>query len=244
MTRSNRSKLAEAFSSWLEAQQGRTLSTLLELPFDQVEQIGEALVAYGQYLFRSGQAYYKYSETINAVASLRPAIRRSLSRPWDLAFAWLTEEPSCHHPALPKSILLAIMTVALLWGWPIEASIFGLTWAGLLRIGETLSALRQDLVLPDDAAPGTRFLLLQIRHPKTRGRAARHQAARVDPVDIVQLVSCFLGPLPLGAKLWPFSDGVLRRRFRLILQRLGLHHQGEAAFELASWRCNMDATAD
>ena len=236
VTRSNRGKLADAFSSWLEAQQGRTLTALLELPFDQVEQIGEALVAYGQFLFRSGQAYYKFSETINAVASLRPAIRRSLSRPWDLAFAWLTEEPSCHHPALPKSILLAIMTVALIWGWPVEAAIFGLTWAGLLRIGETLSALRQDLVLPDDAAPGTRFLLLQIRQPKTRGRAARHQAARVDPVDIVQLVSCFLGPLPSAAKLWPFSDGVLRRRFRTILMRLGLHHRGEVSFELASLR--------
>ena len=235
-TRSNRAKLAAAFSDWLLQHQGRDLNQLIEIPLDSIEQIAEALVAYGQYLFRSGQAYYKYSETINAVANLRPSIRRSLSRPWDLAFAWLTEEPSIHHRAMPKSILLAVMSVALLWGWATEAAIFGLTWAGLLRIGETLNAVRSDLVLPDDAAPGTFYALLQIRAPKTRGRSARHQAARIDPSDIVKLLAAVFGPLPPGAKLWPFSDGVLRRRLRAILQRLSLSDDAGPAFDLASLR--------
>ena len=236
VTRSNRAKLAAAFSEWLLQHQGRDLHTLIEVPLDSIEQISEALVAYGQYLFRSGQAYYKYSETINAVASLRPSIRRTLSRPWDLAFAWLTEEPSIHHKAMPKSILLAVMSVALLWGWATEAAIFGMTWAGLLRIGETLNALRSDLILPDDAAPGTSYALLQIRAPKTRGRSARHQAARIDPCDIVKLLAAVFGPLPQGAKLWPFSDGVLRRRLRTILHRLCLLDDAGPAFDLASLR--------
>eukprot|EP00439_Symbiodinium_sp_Y106_P007625 s5037_g1.t1 len=236
VTRSNRAKLAEAFSSWLFDTQGRSLETLIAVPFDQVEQISEALVAFGQHLFRSGQAYYKFSETINAVASLRPSIRRSLTRPWDLAFAWLTEEPSIHHRAMPKSILLAIMSVALLWGWPVEAAIFGMSWAGLLRIGETLNAVRADLILPDDAAPGFAHALLQIRSPKTRGRAARHQAARIDPADIICLLCAVLGPLPPSAKLWPFSDGVLRRRFRAIQTRLGLQDRNGPLFDLASLR--------
>ena len=236
VTRSNRAKLAEAFSSWLFDTQGRSLETLIAVPFDQVEQISEALVAFGQHLFRSGQAYYKFSETINAVASLRPSIRRSLTRPWDLAFAWLTEEPSIHHRAMPKSILLAIMSVALLWGWPVEAAIFGMSWAGLLRIGETLNAVRADLILPDDAAPGFGHALLQIRSPKTRGRAARHQAARIDPADIICLLCAVLGPLPPSAKLWPFSDGVLRRRFRAIQTRLGLQDRNGPLFDLASLR--------
>ena len=235
-TRSNRAKLASAFSEWLLQNQGRDLDSLIGVPLDSIEQIAEALVAYGQYLFRSGQAYYKYSETINAIASLRPSIRRSLSRPWDLAFAWLTEEPSIHHRAMPKSILLAVMSVALLWGWATEAAIFGLTWTGLLRIGETLNAVRSDLVLPDDAAPGTLYALLQIRAPKTRGRSARHQAARIDPSDIVRLLAVVFGPLSPGAKLWPFSDGVLRRRLRAILQRLCLVDDAGPAFDLASLR--------
>ncbi|CAE7745598.1 dnc [Symbiodinium sp. CCMP2456] len=236
VTRSNRARLAEAFSQWLLESQGRSLESLLAVSWEHVEQIGEALTAYGQHLFRSGQAYYKFSETINAVASLRPAIRRSLTRPWDLAFAWLTEEPTNHHKAMPKSILLAVMAVALLWGWPVEAAIFGLAWTGLLRIGEVLNATRRDLVLPDDAAPGTNHALLRISTPKTRGRAARHQAARVDPSDIVELLSVVFGPLPAAAKLWPYSDGVLRRRLRTILDRLGLVNGEKPAFDLASFR--------
>ena len=171
VTRSNRAKLADAFSDWLLQHQCQDLNMLIEqVPLDQSEQIAEALV----YLFRSGQAYYKHSETINAIASLRPSIRRTLSRPCDLAFAWLTEEPTIHHKAMPKSIFLAVIGVALLWGWATEAAIFGLTWAGLLRIGETLNATRGDLIFPDDAAPGTHHALLKIKAPKTRGRAARH----------------------------------------------------------------------
>ena len=237
VTRSNRARLAEAFSDWLLQQRGVSLDALVNLPYDQIEQVSEALVAYGQFLNRTGQAYYKYSETINAVASLRPALRRTLTHAWDLAYAWLTEEPHIHHRALPKSVLLAVLSVALVWGWATEAALFGLAWAGLLRFGEIFTATRGDLVLPDDAAPGTDFILLQIKQPKTRGRAARHQAARVDPQDLVLLISSILGPLPRSAKLWPFSDGVLRRRLKTILHRLGLEHPGEkSVFDLASFR--------
>lgn len=63
------------------------------------------------------------------------------------------------------------------------------SWAGGLRIGEVFLARRSDLVLPADAAPGTSFILLRIRTPKTRGRSAQHQAARVDPADFVVLIA-------------------------------------------------------
>ena len=61
---------------------------------------------------------------------------------WDFAYSWVSEEPFSHHPALPASILLAIMAVAILWGWLAEAAIFGL--AGILRVGEILQATRED----------------------------------------------------------------------------------------------------
>ena len=115
-----------------------------------------------------------------------------------MAFAWLAHKPYSHHPALPVPVLLSLLTVCLTWGWATEAAIFGLTWAGLLRIGETLMAKRADLILPRDAAPGTKFLLLRIQLPKTRGRSAKHQSARVDPHDAV------FGSLRADAKLWPF----------------------------------------
>ena len=46
--------------------------------------------------------------------------------------------------------------------------------------------------------------------PKVRGRAARHQAARINPLRCCRIASAVFGPLPLSAQLWPFSDGVLR----------------------------------
>jgi len=71
-----------------------------------------------------------------------------------------------------------------------EASLLLMAWSGLLRIGEVFAAQRRDrLVLPTDGAPGCDFALLQINQPKTRGVSAKHQAARIDPQDVVQLLS-------------------------------------------------------
>ena len=139
VTRTNREKLSAAFDEWLLETHGITLRSLLDAPGDVSEKVANLLVGYGQALFRGGQPYYKYSETINAVAALKPSIRRSLTYAWDLAFAWLTEEPHCHHKAMPLGILLAVLSAALAWGWATEAALFGLAWAGLLRPGEVLS---------------------------------------------------------------------------------------------------------
>ena len=54
-----------------------------------------------------------------------------------------------------------------------------------LRIGEVLQSFRSDLILPQDTASGVTYVLLKIMEPKTRGKHARHQAARVDQSDIL-----------------------------------------------------------
>ena len=236
-TRINRAKLLEDFEAWLIQAGYMTLKAILSWPLDRTEEISGILVSYGRSLFRAGAAYYRYSETINAVAAARPGIRRHLGSAWDLAFAWLSEEPHAHHKALPKGVLLAVLAAALSWGWLREAAVFALAWAGLLRIGEALNAYRRDLILPRDAAPGTDFVLLQISSPKTRGRAAKHQAAHIDPPDIIRLLDAAFGRLPRGEKLWPFSAGTLRRRFKTLQERLGLASpDGGAHFDLASFR--------
>ncbi|OLP77151.1 hypothetical protein AK812_SmicGene42825 [Symbiodinium microadriaticum] len=209
----------------------------LHLVADRAERISTTLVQYGQQLFRAGSPYYRYSETRNGVGAARPGIRRSLSSAWDLAFAWLAEEPHAHHRALPRGVLLAIVSASLAWGWLREAALFMLAWAGLLRIGEAIAATRRDLILPSDAAPGTTFALLQIRSPKTRGRAAKHQASHIDPPDVIHLLELAFGPLRPSARLWPMSSGALRRRFRLLQARFGLvNSDGSPHFDLSSFR--------
>ena len=209
-TRSRRETLLHEFEAWLTEHESITLSQLLDGPTVNAEAVSDILATYGQALFYAGKPYGRYSETINAVAGRRPHIKRSLVSAWDVAFAWVTDEPHIHHPAMPLSIVLAFGGLALLWGWPVEASIFLMTWTGILRIGEVFQALRSDLVLPCDAAPGVRGAILQIRQPKTRGSAARHQAARIDPEDIVALLTAVLRKKPKHERLWVLSPSTCR----------------------------------
>ena len=238
-TRENRFRLLEQFRIWLEDEQGiRWESIFDQKPLDP-EVICNWLVRYGRELFAAGKSYSKYSETINAIGSTRPIVKRNLTAAWDLAFAWLQDEPHQHHPALPLSILVAVMTVCLLWGWPVEGAIFALAWNGLLRIGEVLDACRGDLILPVDSAPGQSHVLLRIREPKTRGRGARHQCARVDPTDVVQLLSEVFKHYSPGDRLWAYSAATLRRRLVQVLSSIGLQTKvinGIRPFDLGSLR--------
>ena len=110
----------------------------------------------------------------------------------------------------------------MLWGWIKEVAIIAMTWTGVPRMGESLAACRSDLVLPEDAAPGTQSALLKVRLPKTRGRAARYQSTRIDPIDVVQLlIIAFSRPFE-SERLWPGSPSMLRRRFAVPLSALGL----------------------
>ena len=238
-TLDSRRLLLNDFRAWLYNQHGVMLQQLLTAKPPDAEEVSKWLVAYGQEMYAAGKAYGKYAETINSIATARPILRKSLVSAWDLAFAWLADEPYQHHPALPLSVLLAIMSTAMMWGWPLEAAIFGLTWAGILRIGEVLMADRSDLVLPGDSAPGTSFALLRIKYPKTRGRAARHQAARIDPPDLVELLAAVFEKFEEKQKLWPYSAVTLRKRLNALLTSIGLatdRKGGARPFDLGSFR--------
>ena len=219
-TRQRRRSLLQKFQVWLWATHGISLSFLLrEKPLDP-EKISAWLVAYGRELHRTGKAYGIFAETINAVSAARPLIRKQLVLAWDLAFSWVSQEPLHHRPAIPAAVLLALVSVSLLWGWLDVAAILGLTWAGVLRIGETPQARRCDLVHPADATPGMSYALLRIKEPKTRGKHARHQAARVDPEDIGLLLDIAFSKKNPSEKLWLYSATTLRKRLADLLRAL------------------------
>eukprot|EP00435_Cladocopium_sp_Y103_P061652 s470_g23.t1 len=238
-TRENRSKLVEQFRVWLLNEHGVSWDEIFGRKSLDPEEISFWLASYGRDLHSAGKSYTRYSETINAVVGLRPILKRQVTAAWDLAFAWLIDEPHQHHPALPLSVMLAVIGTALMWGWPVEAALIALTWAGILRIGEVLGAKRGDLILPTDSAPGVEYILLRVPEPKTRGRGARHQSARVDPIDMVMLISGVFGKYAADQKLWPFSAATLRRRFGQLLSALGLPSKvvnGVRPYDLGSLR--------
>ena len=238
-TQDRRDIYVDQFRRWLLEERGISYRFLIHQKPADPERIAALLVEYGKDLYYAGKAYGIYAETINAVASSRPLIKRQLTAAWDLAFSWLCDEPHDHHPAMPISVLAAMSAVSLVWGWPHFTAVLLISWAGVMRIGEVLAATRDELVLPMDCAPGTSFMLVMIRAPKTRGRAAKHQAARIDQSDIVQFVTAMYGEAPKQTKIWPYSPATLRKRFNEVLTALTLPTTktgGQRPFGLGSMR--------
>ena len=145
-----------------------------------------------------------------------------LTGAWDYAFTWLRQEPGEHHVACPFQILLAALSLAILWGWPLVAGVISLSWGAVCRIGEVLQARRQDLILPADVGYTSNAVFLKVTEPKTRFRTARHQMTRLEYQDLVQLISDVFQRLQPTQRLWPHSAQLLRNRFRQLLRGLGL----------------------
>ena len=122
------------------------------------------------------------------MTSCKPALKRQVQQAWNLAFAWVRDEPSTHHVAMPWQVLLACLSTCLIWGWLDLAGMLALSWGASLRVGEFLQATRKDLLLPCDAGFTDRFALLSLRKPKTRFTAARHQSAKLDVPHLLQVV--------------------------------------------------------
>lgn len=215
-TQDYREKLLAAFDSWLK-QDGMSLDSLLFSGEPNIELINLQLERYGRSLYQAGRPYGHYSETINGVSGKRPRLKRMLAQAWDLAYAWLRQEPPTHHLALPWQALLSLLVTALYWGWVREAGILALSWGGLTRIGEALAALREELVLPRDVEFSADYALLQISEPKTRFRTARHQVAKLDQPQLLALIDLAFGKLKVGQRLWPYSAQTMRGRFQKLL---------------------------
>lgn len=211
----------EQFESWL-AGIGINLDELLEQHVYRIDELNKLLVRYGKNIYAVGRPYGHFAETVNAIASRRPAVRRQLQEAWNFGFAWVREEPSTHHVAMPWQILLSCVTVALAWGWLDVAGMLCLTWGALLRVGEFTGALRKDLLLPADTGYTNQFALLSLKEPKTRFSAARHQSAKLDIPDLLVVVHMAFFRLQPWQKLWSQSGQTLRGRFRHILTALGL----------------------
>lgn len=238
LTAVTRELLYGNFLSWLEDKEVSFDDVLFSSPPD-VDQLNSLLCDFGRWLFREGKPYYHFSETINAITCKRPLVRRSLQQSWDLAFMWGSHEPAEHHIAMPFQILIALIAGAWSWGWKREAACFALAWGALLRIGEILAAKREDLVLPSDIGNSVDFVLLRIKEPKTRYRAARHQAGKLEQADLIEVARIGFAELKPFEMLWNFSGSTLRSRLQRLLEKLDLpskNHERPKALSLASFR--------
>ena len=221
VTAFQRDRLLRNFYDWCSTE-GYDIRVWLDDTRNFLEEINLVLIRFGRSLYDWGRPLNHFVETINGLTSFRPALRRALQAPWDMAFNWSKMEPNVHHVAAPFQIIMAMITVSLMWGWLPLAGGLAIMWGALLRPGEFISAIRQQLTLPSDLGFTTTFGILSILEPKTRFSAARHQAARLDVPDLLEVAELVFADMGPFQRLWPFSGQTLRARFRNILQALNL----------------------
>ena len=209
------------FLSWCETE-GFEMTTWLRDIRNQLEEINLCLWKFGRTVYSWGRPLNHFVETINALTSYRPELRRQVQAPWDIAFNWSRMEPNVHHIAAPFQIVMALPTVALMRGWVRIAGAIAMMWGSLLRRGELTSAIRQQLTLASDLERTITFGILSITEPKTRFTTARHQAARLDIPDLLQLAEMAFSSLSMSQRLWPFSGRTLRLRFKDLPRAVGL----------------------
>lgn len=138
-----------------------------------------------------------------------------------------------------RSYWLALLSAAILCGWPLVAGFIASCWGRICRAGEVLLAVREDLVIPSDLGDVKGSVFLKVKEPKTRYKAARHQMARMDYPDPVELVSLAFGSLGMKDRLWPRPAQLMRSRFRQLLSALGLTdlpNHAERQLDLGSLR--------
>lgn len=127
-------------------------------------------------------------------------------------------QPTRHRPPLPKVLLDAFVGLALTWGWARWAATTMLAFHGACRVGEPLKALRQDLILPDEAGLEIDVCFLNITSPKTsrRGRG-RTQHTKITDESTVRLAKVVFSQLDPQEPLYPSSLSSYRRRWDRLL---------------------------
>ena len=190
--------------------------------------LSEALRGYGHYLHDMQQPLYLYVHAVVGVIFFHPELRPFTHASWKIIKQWQYEEPGKSRVALPRAVVRAILTLALLWGWVEFAALVGLAFGGMLRPSDFQKAPRSHLVLPRDRLEAGGPAFFYIPDAKTSRRFSRRQHARIDDPSIVQLLDKVFGALHPTCPLSRYTVGTFKSRWNCILSFFGLPHSRAA----------------
>ena len=126
---------------WLTREAGYpALGELLETAMRDPRLRNLVLGEFGRYLWKLGLPYVRYANTVNAVVSRAPGIRRAVGQAWDLGYRWMALGPTNHHATLPGVVLQALVWLWQLRGWPRMAVLLFSCFSGIMMPGEFLKA--------------------------------------------------------------------------------------------------------
>ena len=180
---------------------------------------------FGDHLYSHGKSLYLLRHLVVLVQQEVLGARSYIGCCWDRIKRWEVIEPPRHRVPLPCSVLQAMVTLSIFWGWKRFACTLCLAFFGITRPGEVLRARRLELVLPVDLMSSeTSKAFLQVSEPKSRRRSAgRIQHASIENVQVVGFATKVFGQIPESDFLYPISAGSFRRRWDKVAEFLGIH---------------------
>ena len=216
-TRQKMTKSLEAFRCWLLDEFGLSLPQVLS----SQRSAALALRAYGLALFEGGFPRYLLVYAITAVQDLCPEFRSHLTPAWQIDKKWQLAEPGSCRPVISRPVLLAALSVALLWGWADWAAITLLGFLCMLHPNEFIVLTRGDLVLPVDALSADRIAYIHIGNPKT-ARFARRQHCRLEDDVALRFLEARYTSRPFTERIFRGSLHTYRQQWNSIMAKLGV----------------------
>ena len=163
------------------------------------------------------------AELLAAVMKEYGWLRGTLAEAWYAVNVWSRAVPKITRVGIDVRVLQAVLVTALVWQWPRFCCLAALMFHGLLRPGEGGALLREDVRLPSDGVGlDVPAVILCIRKPKTRHRAARVQSVLVHDPLVVILCEQWLPALLPREPILPGGSSTFSRRLGQILVALGL----------------------
>ena len=203
----------------------RWIVTESDIPWSKLVQSPCALVlglrAYGLYCFSAGLPRYMFVYAVTAVQDQRPTTKEHMHLAWHVDKKWQAHEPGQCRAVLSSQAVRAILCLAAVWNWFPWLGAVMLGFGAMLHPSEILNLKRGDLVFPRDVDHDMSCMFLHIRNPKT-ARFARRQHGRIDDQFMIWVAEHIFFDLPLEAKIFPETSYMFRKRWDLIMQRLGI----------------------
>ena len=159
-------KAFEAFRVWVTVSMALNLFEVLSCS----RSAALALRGFGLHLYEAGLPRRPLVYAITAVQDSHPHLRHQLTPAWQIDKKWQQAEPGECRPVISKPVLLAAVSVAILWlwNWRDWAAITHIGFLCMLRPFEFIALTRADLILSSDALSSDRVAYVYIRNSQSQ----------------------------------------------------------------------------
>ena len=183
--------------------------------------LSAVVVAYLQWAYDAGHPHSHGSYVIAGLQFRWPALRTHMKPAWAVQRRWAQLLPPMVRTPMPWTVLLAMCSTAVVWGWPSFALLLLLGFHCMLRPGEIAALRRGHLRLTSDSY-SKNVGVVALTTSKTATRAARIQSVTITDVWLLQRLDRHFGTWPEKAPLCSGGTTAFTRRFMACLQSLRL----------------------